>query len=88
MPFVSLDGNDRDYWWRRRIQAELAAAINRLLDDQAFAKNMERPPHAARERNSVLTTYGRSHLELYREVIADGRIGDGEVQTRAESIDV
>jgi glycosyltransferase involved in cell wall biosynthesis len=74
VPFVSLDGvtgttvtpADSD---------ELASAINRLLDDPGLREKYgAAAAQRVREEFSIETMVDRT-LELYREVIANGRIG-------------
>ncbi len=54
---------------------ELASAINRLLDDPGLREKYgAAAARRAREEFSIETMVDRT-LELYREVIANGRIG-------------
>jgi glycosyltransferase involved in cell wall biosynthesis len=74
VPFVSLDGITGTTVAPADSE-ELADAINRLLDDPALRdKYGAAAAHRAREEFSIDTMVNRT-LELYREVLANGRIG-------------
>lgn len=86
VPFVSLDG-ETGITVAPAASSDLAAAINRLLDDPGL-RELYGAAAARRVRTefSVSTMVDRT-LELYREVIAKGRINDNDVRMRAESSD-
>jgi rhamnosyl/mannosyltransferase len=67
--------------------SELAAAINRLLDDPGLRQQYgAAAARRVRQEFSIPAMVDRT-LELYREVISNGRVRDGDVRTRAESFD-
>ncbi|HEY1851730.1 MAG TPA: glycosyltransferase [Candidatus Binataceae bacterium] len=74
VPFVSLDGVTGTTVTPAD-SGELASAINRLLDDSGLREKYgAAAARRAREEFSIETMVDRT-LELYREVIANGRIG-------------
>ena len=84
VPFVSPDGVT-GISVAPADSAELAGAINRLLDDPGLRDQYgAAAARRAREEFSIATMVNRT-LELYREVIATGCVRDGVAQTRAES---
>jgi rhamnosyl/mannosyltransferase len=86
VPFVSPDGVTGTTVEPAN-SSELAAAINRLLDDPGLRDRYgAAAARRAREKFSIPTMVDRT-LELYREVIANGRVLDGGVRTRPESFD-
>jgi glycosyltransferase involved in cell wall biosynthesis len=86
VPFVSPDGVTGTTVEPAN-SSELAAAINRLLDDPGLRDRYgAAAARRAREEFSIPTMVDRT-LELYREVIANGRVLDGGVRTRPESFE-
>jgi rhamnosyl/mannosyltransferase len=74
VPFVSVDGVTGTTVTPAD-SVELASAINRLLDDPGLREKYgAAAAQRAREEFSIETMVDRT-LELYREVIANGRIG-------------
>jgi rhamnosyl/mannosyltransferase len=74
VPFVSIDG-ETGITVAPADAAQLAAAINRLLDDPALRAELGAAAmRRAREEFSIEVMVERT-LGLYREVIANGRVG-------------
>jgi rhamnosyl/mannosyltransferase len=86
VPFVSRDGVT-GITVAPADSSELAAAINRLLDDPGLRHQYgAAAARRVRQEFSIPTMVDRT-LQLYREVIANGRVCDGDVRTRTESFD-
>jgi len=86
VPFVSRDGVT-GITVAPADSSELAAAINRLLDDPGLRHQYGAAgARRVRQEFSIPTMVDRT-LQLYREVIANGRVCDGDVRTRTESFD-
>jgi glycosyltransferase involved in cell wall biosynthesis len=80
VPFVSSDGVT-GITVAPADSTELAAAINRLLDDPGLRnKYGAAAARRAREEFSIETRVNRT-LQLYREVMATNRMRDGVVHT-------
>jgi len=85
VPFVSPDGVT-GITVAPENSAELAAAINRLLDDPELRDRYGAAgARRVREEFSIPTMVART-LELYREVIANGHVRDGATRMRAEAL--